>query len=96
MIKKAEMATRFELWDARSGNIATQMPAIPGLRVVRSSIDGYGVVATRDFAAGEIISFCTAIPPALSPKMVTFPGSPPNAEIFRFTHSSEAIMSIMP
>jgi SET domain-containing protein len=32
------------------------MPAIPGLRVVRSSIDGYGVVATRDFAEGEIIA----------------------------------------
>jgi SET domain-containing protein len=32
------------------------MPAIPGLRVVRSSIDGYGVVATRDFAPGDIIA----------------------------------------
>jgi SET domain-containing protein len=32
------------------------MAIIPGLRVVRSSIDGYGVVATRDFAAGEILA----------------------------------------
>jgi hypothetical protein len=32
------------------------MAAISGLRVVRSSIDGYGVFATRDFAEGEIIA----------------------------------------
>lgn len=32
------------------------MPAIPGLRVVRSSIHGYGVVATRDFAPGELVA----------------------------------------
>lgn len=32
------------------------MPNIPGLRVVRSGIDGYGVIATRDFAAGEHIA----------------------------------------
>ncbi|HVZ75650.1 MAG TPA: SET domain-containing protein-lysine N-methyltransferase [Polyangia bacterium] len=32
------------------------MAIIPGMRVVRSSIDGYGVVATRDFAAGEVIA----------------------------------------
>ncbi len=32
------------------------MPPIPGIRVVRSSIDGYGVVATRDFGPGEIIA----------------------------------------
>jgi SET domain-containing protein len=41
---------------ARGGNIDLLMPAIPGLRVVRSRIDGYGVVATRDFAAGEILA----------------------------------------
>jgi hypothetical protein len=29
------------------------MAAISGLRVVRSSIDGYGVVATRDFEEGD-------------------------------------------
>lgn len=29
---------------------------IPGLKVVRSSIHGYGVVATRPFADGEIIA----------------------------------------
>ena len=32
------------------------MAAISGLRVVRSSIDGYGVVATRDFAEGEVLA----------------------------------------
>jgi hypothetical protein len=39
-------------WQHRVHNMAT----ISGLRVVRSSIDGYGVVATRDFAAGELIA----------------------------------------
>src|SRR6266699_2550407 len=34
----------------------SHMASIPGLRVVRSRIDGYGVIATRDFAAGEVIS----------------------------------------
>jgi len=32
------------------------MASISGLRVIRSSIDGYGVVATRDFAEGELIA----------------------------------------
>jgi SET domain-containing protein len=32
------------------------MGTISGLRVVRSRIDGYGVLATRDFAPGEIIA----------------------------------------
>jgi len=32
------------------------MPPLPGLRVVRSSIHGYGVVATRDFASGELVA----------------------------------------
>jgi SET domain-containing protein len=32
------------------------MAHIPGLRVIRSHIDGYGVVATRDFAEGEVIA----------------------------------------
>ena len=31
------------------------MPKLPGLRVFRSSIDGYGVVATRPYAAGEVL-----------------------------------------
>ena len=31
------------------------MPPIPGLRVVRSNIHGYGVVSTRPFAAGELV-----------------------------------------
>src|SRR5687767_8411657 len=32
------------------------MPPLPGLRVVRSSIHGYGVVSTRPFASGEVIA----------------------------------------
>jgi SET domain-containing protein len=32
------------------------MPPIPGLRVIASRIHGYGVVACRDFAPGEIIA----------------------------------------
>ncbi len=36
--------------------ICKGMPRIPGLKVVRSSIDGYGVLAERPFAEGEIIA----------------------------------------
>jgi SET domain-containing protein len=32
------------------------MGTLAGLRVVRSSIHGYGVVATRDFAPGDLIA----------------------------------------
>ncbi|MFN7955464.1 MAG: SET domain-containing protein-lysine N-methyltransferase [bacterium] len=32
------------------------MPSIAGLRVIRSSIHGYGVIATRDFRADEVIT----------------------------------------
>jgi SET domain-containing protein len=32
------------------------MPPVSGLRVVRSGIHGYGVVATRDFAPGELVA----------------------------------------
>lgn len=32
------------------------MPPMDGLRVVRSRIHGYGVVATRSFAQGEVIT----------------------------------------
>jgi uncharacterized protein len=32
------------------------MPLLSGLRVVRSSIDGYGVVATRPFVAGDLLA----------------------------------------
>ena len=32
------------------------MPHIPGLKVVRSPIDGYGVVAIRPFVEGELIA----------------------------------------
>lgn len=33
-----------------------RMPAIPGLKVVKSGIHGYGVVATRDFEVGEKVA----------------------------------------
>ena len=32
------------------------MPPLPGLRVGRSRIHGYGVVSTRPFSAGEVIA----------------------------------------
>lgn len=32
------------------------MPQIPGLRVARSSLHGYGVVALRDFKEGELMA----------------------------------------
>lgn len=32
------------------------MPRVPGIRVIRSPIDGYGVVALRGFAEGEEIA----------------------------------------
>ena len=32
------------------------MPRVPGLRVVRSSIHGYGIFATRDFEPDEVIA----------------------------------------
>lgn len=32
------------------------MPPIPGLRVVISGIHGYGVIAARDFAPGELVA----------------------------------------
>lgn len=32
------------------------MPRIDGLRVVHSAVHGYGVIATRDFVAGELIA----------------------------------------
>jgi uncharacterized protein len=34
---------------------AAAMPQIPGIRVVRSKIHGYGLIATCDFAVGEIV-----------------------------------------
>ena len=37
------------------------MPHIPGLKVVRSTIHGYGVVALRDFAAGEVIAWVDGV-----------------------------------
>jgi len=32
------------------------MPPISGLKIIRSPIDGYGVVATRPFAAGDLVA----------------------------------------
>src|SRR5579863_1862464 len=44
----------------------------------------------KPLASGEATSALTDMEPADSPKMVTLPGSPPNAAIFFFTHSSAA------
>jgi hypothetical protein len=38
------------------------MPHIAGLRVIKSSIHGYGVVATRDFREGEPIADVEGVP----------------------------------
>jgi len=37
------------------------MPALPGLEVVRSPIHGYGLIARRDFAVGEIIAWVDGV-----------------------------------
>lgn len=38
------------------------MPHIDGLRVIKSSIHGYGVIATRDFKEGEAIADVEGVP----------------------------------
>lgn len=38
------------------------MPTIDGLRVVKSRIHGYGVVATRDYQAGDVIADVDGVP----------------------------------
>ena len=38
------------------------MPHIDGLRVIKSSIHGYGVIATRDFKEGEPIADVEGVP----------------------------------
>ena len=45
----------------------------------------------RPFASGDVIIVNTDPPPADSPKMVTFPASPPKAAMFFCTHFSAAI-----
>ena len=47
-------------------------------------------------ASGDAHNMLTAMPPADSPKIVTFFGSPPNAAIFFFTHWRPAIWSSRP
>lgn len=32
------------------------MPPLPGLKVIRSNIHGYGVIATRPFGEGEVVA----------------------------------------
>lgn len=46
-----DVATRTVVYGIQPG-----MPLIPGLQVVRSAIDGYGVIAKRPFAADELIA----------------------------------------
>jgi hypothetical protein len=50
----------------------------------------------RPWAGGATSSRLMEMPPALSPKIVTSPGSPPKAAMLRFTHSRAAIWSIRP
>ena len=38
------------------------MPIISGLRVVKSPIHGYGVVATRDYREGDVIADVDGVP----------------------------------
>jgi SET domain-containing protein len=38
------------------------MPPIAGLRVVNSGIHGYGVIAERDFAPGEVVAAVDGLP----------------------------------
>ena len=45
----------------------------------------------RPLASGDAIRMLTENEPADSPKIVTLPGSPPNAAMFFFTHCSAAI-----
>src|SRR5262245_25490647 len=42
--------------------IIADMPSFAGVRVVTSRIHGYGVVATRDFIAGEVIANVDGVP----------------------------------
>ena len=47
----------------------------------------------RPFARGDAIRVLTFAPPPDSPKIVTFPGSPPNWDMFLRTHLRAAIIS---
>ena len=47
-------------------------------------------------ASGESISVLQSTPPADSPKIVTFPGSPPNPATLACTHFNAAIWSSKP
>jgi len=38
------------------------MPKVPGIRVVRSPIDGYGVIATRAYEEGDAIAEVDGVP----------------------------------
>jgi hypothetical protein len=38
------------------------MPLVEGLRVVRSSIHGYGLIATRGYQAGDVITDVDGVP----------------------------------
>ena len=56
------------------------------------SINVVGVPLAR----GDSMSRCEAAPPALSPKIVTFPGSPPKFDMFFCTHLRAITMSLNP
>ena len=50
----------------------------------------------KPFDIGDSRSRCTLAPPALSPKMVTFPGSPPNCAMFCWTQRRAITWSFRP
>jgi hypothetical protein len=67
-----------------------------GMPLLRPKPDSEIALVNRPLACGEVIRKFTRMPPALSPKMVTFPASPPNWPMLAFTHFSAAMLSISP
>ena len=68
----------------------------PGLMLPRPPPDSTIALWNSPLAAGVVIRVWIENPPADSPKMVTFPGSPPKAPMFRCTHLRAAIWSMKP
>ena len=91
---------------ARLAAVASQPAASPSSLVTMAASAGSAAawteplceiaLANRPRARGSDSSVVTLIAPADSPKMVTLPGSPPNAAMLSRTHSSAAIWSSSP
>jgi hypothetical protein len=69
--------------------------AVRGAEGEQRATDGDGLV-NNPFAAGIPISVVTFPPPPDCPKIVTLPGSPPNAATLSRTHSSDCTRSSIP